>query len=61
MGLVGNGVEMDQAIVEKGFKIEIISEERSGDDGVNGYVGEGQCVEEGKVLGEKDGKKYVEV
>ncbi|HEI7351580.1 TPA: urocanate hydratase [Staphylococcus aureus] len=61
IGLVGNAVEIHQAILEKGFKIDIITDQTSAHDPLNGYVPQGYSVEEAKVLREKDPKKYVEL
>ncbi|WP_103146887.1 urocanate hydratase [Staphylococcus aureus] len=61
IGLVGNAVDLHQAILEKGFKIDIITDQTSAHDPLNGYVPQGYSVEEAKVLREKDPKKYVEL
>ncbi|HCX3053260.1 TPA: urocanate hydratase [Staphylococcus aureus] len=61
IGLVGNAVDIHQAILEKGFKIDIITDQTSAHDPLNGYVPQGYSVEEAKVLREKDPKKYVEL
>lgn len=61
IGLVGNAVDIHQAILEKGFKIDIITDQTSAHDPLNGYVPQGYSVEEAKELREKDPKKYVEL
>ena len=61
IGLVGNAVDIHQAILEKGFEIDIITDQTSAHDPLNGYVPQGYSVEEAKVLREKDPKKYVEL
>ncbi|HDG5359356.1 TPA: urocanate hydratase [Staphylococcus aureus] len=61
IGLVGNAVDIHQAILEKGFKIDVITDQTSAHDPLNGYVPQGYSVEEAKVLREKDPKKYVEL
>lgn len=61
IGLVGNAVDIHQAILEKRFKIDIITDQTSAHDPLNGYVPQGYSVEEAKVLREKDPKKYVEL
>ncbi|RZH89115.1 urocanate hydratase, partial [Staphylococcus aureus] len=38
IGLVGNAVDVHQAILDKGFKIDIITDQTSAHDPLNGYV-----------------------
>lgn len=59
IGLVGNAVDIHQAILEKGFKIDIITDQTSAHDPLNGYVPQGYSVEEAKVLREKDPKNML--
>ncbi|MDT2977162.1 urocanate hydratase [Staphylococcus argenteus] len=61
IGLVGNAVDIHQAILDKGFKIDIITDQTSAHDPLNGYVPQGYSVAEAKELREKDPKKYVEL
>lgn len=61
IGLVGNAVDIHQAILDKGFKIDIITDQTSAHDPLNGYVPQGYSVAEAKELREKDLKKYVEL
>ncbi|MDR7652441.1 urocanate hydratase [Staphylococcus argenteus] len=61
IGLVGNAVDIHQAILDKGFKIDIITDQTSAHDPLNGYVPQGYSVAEAKELREKDSKKYVEL
>lgn len=61
IGLVGNAVDIHQAILGKGFKIDIITDQTSAHDPLNGYVPQGYSVAEAKELREKDPKKYVEL
>ncbi|UMT80361.1 urocanate hydratase [Staphylococcus roterodami] len=61
IGLVGNAVDIHQAILDKGFKIDIITDQTSAHDPLNGYVPQGYSVAEAKELREKDPKKYGEL
>ncbi|GJF49563.1 urocanate hydratase [Staphylococcus argenteus] len=61
IGLVGNAVDIHQAILDKGFQIDIITDQTSAHDPLNGYVPQGYSVAEAKELREKDPKKYVEL
>ncbi len=56
IGLVGNAVDIHQAILEKGFKIDIITDQTSAHDPLNGYVPQGYSVEEAKVLHKRSEK-----
>ncbi|WP_367009723.1 urocanate hydratase [Staphylococcus capitis subsp. urealyticus] len=61
IGLVGNAVDIHKAILDKGFKIDIITDQTSAHDPLNGYVPQGYSVEEPKKLRQEDPKKYVEL
>lgn len=61
IGLVGNAVDIHKAILDKGFKIDIITAQTSAHDPLNGYVPQGYSVEEAKKLRQEDPKKYVEL
>ncbi|CDR25476.1 urocanate hydratase [Staphylococcus schweitzeri] len=61
IGLVGNAVDIHQAILDKGFKIDIITDQTSAHDPLNGYVPQGYSVAEARELREIDPKKYVEL
>ncbi|PTG38399.1 urocanate hydratase [Staphylococcus capitis] len=61
IGLVGNAVDIHKAILDKGFKIDIITDQTSAHDPLNGYVPQGYSVEEAKKLRQEDPKKYVEL
>ena len=60
IGLVGNAVDIHQAILNKGFKIDIITDQTSAHDPLNGYVPQGYTVEEARELRKDNPKKYVE-
>ncbi|SUM34595.1 urocanate hydratase [Staphylococcus gallinarum] len=53
IGLVGNAVDTHKAILDKGFKIDIITDQTSAHDPLNGYVPQGYSLEEAKALREK--------
>ena len=53
IGLVGNAVDIHQAILEKDLKLTLLLTETSAHDPLNGYVPQGYSVEEAKVLREK--------
>lgn len=61
IGLVGNAVDIHKAILDKGFKIDIITDQTSAHDPLNGYVPQGYSVEEAKKLRQENPKKYVEL
>lgn len=61
IGLVGNAVDIHKVILDKGFKIDIITDQTSAHDPLNGYVPQGYSVEEAKKLRQEDPKKYVEL
>lgn len=61
IGLVGNAVDIHKAILDKGFKIDIITDQTSAHDPLNGYVPQGYSVQEAKKLRQEDPKKYVEL
>ncbi|HAL10269.1 MAG TPA: urocanate hydratase [Staphylococcus sp.] len=61
IGLVGNAAEVHHEILNRGFKIDIITDQTSAHDPLNGYVPEGYSLEEADKLRESDPKKYVEL
>lgn len=61
IGLVGNAVDIHKAILDKEFKIDIITDQTSAHDPLNGYVPQGYSVEKAKKLRKEDPKKYVEL
>ncbi len=54
-------MDIHKAILDKGFKIDIITDQTSAHDPLNGYVPQGYSVEEAKKLRQEDPKKYVEL
>ena len=61
IGLVGNCADVFQAIHDKGFIPDIVTDQTSAHDPVNGYVPNGMTYEEALQLREEDPKKYEEL
>ncbi|MEB8131661.1 urocanate hydratase [Mammaliicoccus sciuri] len=61
IGLVGNAAEIHHEILNRGFKIDIVTDQTSAHDPLNGYVPEGYSLEEADKLRESDPKKYIEL
>ncbi|GGI02051.1 urocanate hydratase [Mammaliicoccus vitulinus] len=61
IGLVGNAAEVHHEILNRGFEIDIITDQTSAHDPLNGYVPEGYSLEEADKLRESDPKKYVKL
>lgn len=49
-------MDIHKAILDKGFKIDIITDQTSAHDPLNGYVPQGYSVEEAKKLRQEDPK-----
>ncbi|MBO1198643.1 urocanate hydratase [Staphylococcus simiae] len=61
IAIVGNAVDVHQAILDKEFKVDVITDQTSAHDPLNGYVPQGYSVEEARDLRVNDPKKYVEL
>ncbi|AVQ33709.1 urocanate hydratase [Staphylococcus muscae] len=59
IGLVGNAAEVHHEILQRGFKIDIVTDQTSAHDPLNGYVPEGYSLEEADTLRETDSDRYV--
>ncbi|TVT28049.1 urocanate hydratase [Salinicoccus cyprini] len=59
IGLLGNAAEVHHEILERGFKIDIVTDQTSAHDPLNGYVPVGYSLREADDLREKDPKEYV--
>lgn len=59
IGLVGNAAEVHHEILKRGFKIDIVTDQTSAHDPLNGYVPEGYSLEEAAALRDSDPAKYV--
>ncbi len=61
IGLIGNAAEVHHEILSRGFKIDVVTDQTSAHDPLNGYVPEGYSLEEAKLLREADPVKYVKL
>ena len=59
VGLVGNCAELLPEIVKRGVKVDVITDQTSAHDPLNGYVPAGVTLEEAAKLREKDPAAYV--
>ncbi|UXV35578.1 urocanate hydratase [Staphylococcus sp. IVB6181] len=59
IGLVGNAAEVHHEILKRDFKIDIVTDQTSAHDPLNGYVPEGYSLEEAEELREQDPERYV--
>lgn len=59
IGLLGNAAEVHHEILERGFKIDIVTDQTSAHDPLNGYVPVGYSLEAADSLREADPKEYV--
>ncbi|BAS45361.1 urocanate hydratase [Staphylococcus schleiferi] len=60
IGLVGNAAEVHHEILKRNFKIDIITDQTSAHDPLNGYIPEGYSLEEAEQLRESDPEAYVQ-
>ncbi|EPD48410.1 urocanate hydratase [Staphylococcus sp. HGB0015] len=60
IGLVGNAAEVHHEILKRNFKIDIITDQTSAHDPLNGYIPEGYSLEEAEQLRESDPETYVQ-
>ncbi|MCU5745233.1 urocanate hydratase [Staphylococcus sp. SQ8-PEA] len=59
IALVGNAVDVYEKILERDFKIDIITDQTSAHDPLNGYVPQGYSVEEANQYRKENPKNYV--
>lgn len=59
IGLVGNAPEVYEEILKRDFKIDVITDQTSAHDPLNGYVPEGLSLEEADKLREENPEEYV--
>jgi urocanate hydratase len=59
IGLVGNAAEVHYELLEKNIKIDIVTDQTSAHDPLNGYIPIGYSVEEAEVLRKAEPDKYV--
>ena len=60
VGLVGNCAEVLPEIVRRGLHVDVVTDQTSAHDPLNGYVPDGLSLEEAEQLRAKDAKSYVE-
>ncbi|WP_281197821.1 urocanate hydratase [Staphylococcus schleiferi] len=60
IGLVVNAAEVHHEILKRNFKIDIITDQTSAHDPLNGYIPEGYSLEEAEQLRESDPETYVQ-
>jgi urocanate hydratase len=61
IGLIGNAAEVLPQMIERGFIPDIITDQTSAHDPLNGYLPVGFTLEEGKKLREENPDKYVKL
>lgn len=61
IGLVGNAATVHHEILARGFKIDIVTDQTSAHDPLNGYVPEGYSVREAAALRESNPTHYIEL
>ncbi|WP_031546785.1 urocanate hydratase [Salinicoccus luteus] len=59
IGLLGNAAEIHHEILQRNFKIDVVTDQTSAHDPLNGYIPEGYSLEEAAKLRERDPKEYV--
>ncbi|WP_423406968.1 urocanate hydratase [Heyndrickxia sp. MSNUG] len=59
IGLVGNAAELHLELLQRNFKVDIVTDQTSAHDPLNGYIPVGLSLEEAAKLREEDPKKYV--
>ncbi len=61
IGLLGNAAEIHHEILKRGFKIDVVTDQTSAHDPLNGYVPEGYSLEAAAKLRESDPVEYVKL
>lgn len=61
IGLLGNAAEVHHEILRRGFKIDVVTDQTSAHDPLNGYVPEGFSLEGAAKLRESDPVEYVKL
>lgn len=61
IGLIGNAAEVHHEILNRGFEIDVVTDQTSAHDPLNGYVPEGYSLEEAKKLREENPEEYVKL
>ncbi|MEQ6378250.1 urocanate hydratase [Bacillaceae bacterium S4-13-58] len=61
IGLLGNAAEIHHELLRRGAEIDIVTDQTSAHDPLNGYIPEGYGLEDAQMLRENDSRKYVEL
>lgn len=59
IGLVGNAAEVHLELLQRNFKVDIVTDQTSAHDPLNGYIPVGLTLEDAAKLREEDPKEYV--
>ena len=59
IGLVGNAAEVHHELLQRNFKVDIVTDQTSAHDPLNGYIPVGLSLEEATKLRKEDPKEYV--
>jgi len=59
IGLVGNAAELHLELIQRNFKVDIVTDQTSAHDPLNGYIPVGLSLEEAAKLRKEDPKEYV--
>ncbi|MEH7885212.1 urocanate hydratase [Bacillus sp. JJ1609] len=59
IGLVGNAAELHLELLQRNFKVDIVTDQTSAHDPLNGYIPVGLSLEEAATLRKEDPKEYV--
>lgn len=59
IGLVGNCAEIEPKLVEMGFRPDVVTDQTSAHDALNGYIPKGLSVKEAEELRKNDPEKYI--
>ena len=60
IGLIGNAAELTWQLLEKNFKPDLVTDQTSAHDELDGYIPAGMTLEEAEALRKSDPKKYKE-
>ncbi|MGB9636359.1 MAG: urocanate hydratase [Thermoplasmata archaeon] len=61
IGLVGNCAEIEPELVRRGFQPDVVTDQTSAHDPLNGYVPRGLCISDAEALRKTDPQKYIEM
>jgi urocanate hydratase len=60
IGLIGNAAEVHWELLKRGFKPDLVTDQTSSHDELNGYIPAGLTLEQADILRKKDPKAYIE-